>query len=115
MTQDIGNTLLKHCGEPDMPEIPGAALQSIINDTLKPDCDDRYALLQRQVEALEEHNQSLATERDFYKQRAHEMEERAMEKINRLRSIEAAARNLAKVKGRHNSEIAMDRLLEALK
>jgi len=33
----------------------------------------------------------------------------------RLRKIEAAARNLAKVKGRHNSEIAMNRLMEALK
>jgi hypothetical protein len=30
-------------------------------------------------------------------------------------SIEAAARNLAKVKGRHNSEIAMNQLLDALK
>lgn len=81
MNNDIGNTLLKHCGEPDMPEIPGAALQSIINDALKPDCDDRYEALQRQVEVLEEHNQALATERDFYKQRAHELEERAMGKV----------------------------------
>ena len=32
-----------------------------------------------------------------------------------LRKIEAAARNLAKVKGRHNSEIAMNKLLETLK
>jgi len=39
----------------------------------------------------------------------------AVEKINRLRSIEAAARNLAKVKGRHNSELAMNQLLETLK
>ena len=35
--------------------------------------------------------------------------------IFRLKQIEAAARSLAKVKGRHNSEIAMNRLLEALK
>lgn len=35
--------------------------------------------------------------------------------IFRLKQIEAAARNLAKVKGRHNSEIAMNQLLEALK
>lgn len=37
------------------------------------------------------------------------------EEIDRLRAIEAAARNMAKVKGRHNSEIAMNRLLETLK
>ena len=35
--------------------------------------------------------------------------------LERLRTIEAAARNLAKVNGRHNSEIAMNQLLEALK
>lgn len=40
---------------------------------------------------------------------------RQSQTISRLQDIEAAASNLAKVKGRHNSEIAMDRLLEALK
>ena len=35
--------------------------------------------------------------------------------LEKLRTIEAAARNLAKVKGRHNSEIAMNKLLESLK
>jgi len=35
--------------------------------------------------------------------------------LDRLRAIEAAASNLAKVKGRHNSEIAMNQLLETLK
>ncbi len=39
----------------------------------------------------------------------------AERELDRLRTIEAAARNLAKVKGRHNSEIAMNRLLETLK
>jgi hypothetical protein len=38
-----------------------------------------------------------------------------LDEIDMLRKIEAAARNLAKVKGRHNSEIAMNQLLEALK
>ena len=38
-----------------------------------------------------------------------------LDEIDRLRTIEAAARNLAKVKGRHNTEIAMNQLLEALK
>lgn len=32
-----------------------------------------------------------------------------------LQAIEAAAQNLAKVRGRHNSELAMNQLLEALK
>ncbi len=40
---------------------------------------------------------------------------RQSQTIRRLQDIEAAARNLAKVKGRHNSEIAMNQLLEALK
>ncbi len=40
---------------------------------------------------------------------------RQSQTISRLQGIEAAARNLAKVKGRHNSEIAMNQLLEALK
>jgi len=39
----------------------------------------------------------------------------AEREVQRLRPIEAAARNLAKVKGRHHSEQAMNQLLEALK
>jgi hypothetical protein len=39
----------------------------------------------------------------------------AERELQRLRPIEAAARNLAKVKGRHHSELAMNQLLEALK
>ena len=35
--------------------------------------------------------------------------------IARLLQIEKAARNLAKVKGRHHSELAMNQLLETLK
>lgn len=38
-----------------------------------------------------------------------------LDEVARLQKIEDAARNLAKVKGRHNSEIAMNQLLEALK
>lgn len=38
-----------------------------------------------------------------------------LDEIDRLRAIKAAARNLAKVKGRHHSEQAMNQLLEALK
>ena len=39
----------------------------------------------------------------------------AIEEITRLRKIEKAARNLTAVKGRHNSQIAYTRLIEALK
>ena len=38
-----------------------------------------------------------------------------LDELDRLRTIESAACNLDKVKGRHNSEIAMNQLLEALK
>lgn len=38
----------------------------------------------------------------------------AADEIDRLRTIEAAARNLAKVKGRHHAEIAMNRLQATL-
>lgn len=34
--------------------------------------------------------------------------------LEKLRAIEAAARNLAKVKGRHHAEQAMNKLLETL-
>ena len=37
-----------------------------------------------------------------------------LEENKRLRAIEAAARNLCEVRGRHHSEIAMRRLIEAL-
>ena len=40
---------------------------------------------------------------------------RQAQTIARLLEIEKAARNLAKVKGRHNTEIAMNKLLETLK
>ena len=39
----------------------------------------------------------------------------AADELDRLRTIEAAARNLDKVKGRHNSEIAMNQLRETFK
>jgi hypothetical protein len=39
----------------------------------------------------------------------------AERELQRLRPIEAAARNLTKVKGRHNSELAMNQLIEACK
>lgn len=59
MTREIDNALLMHGGEDDI-SIPGAALQQIIDDALKPDCDDMVSKLRLQNEALEEANQSLA-------------------------------------------------------
>lgn len=38
-----------------------------------------------------------------------------LDELDRLRTIEAAARNLVKVKGRHHAEIAYQKLVEALK
>lgn len=37
-----------------------------------------------------------------------------LDEIDRLRAIEAAARNLVKVKGRHHAEIAYQKLVEVL-
>lgn len=74
MTREIDNALLVH-GEEEI-DIPVAALQSIISDALKPDCDDRYEALQRQVEALEEANKRVCDERDFYMGQCHAYEAR---------------------------------------
>ena len=58
-----------------------ARWNKLINDALKPDCDDRYAALQRQVEALEEANKRLADERDFYVNQCHAYEARLAGKV----------------------------------
>lgn len=87
MTHEIDNALLLHGGEDDI-SIPGAALQQIVNDAPKPDCDDQISQLRAQVAALTnerdeliDRNQHLADERDYYKKRANDMEERAMGKV----------------------------------
>ena len=80
MTREIDNALLVHGGTDEI-DIPGAALQKIISDALKPDCDDRYTALQRQVEALEEANKRLADERDFYVNQCHAYEARLAGKV----------------------------------
>lgn len=56
MTHKIDNALLLHGEDPAIPY----PARSVINDALKPDCDDRYEALQRQVEALEERNANQA-------------------------------------------------------
>ena len=59
MTRGVENTLLAHGGTEDI-DIPFPALQQIVNDALKPDCDDMVSQLRLQNEALEEANQALA-------------------------------------------------------
>ena len=59
MTREIDNALLAHGGTEDI-DIPFPALQQIVNDALKPDCDDQISQLRLQNEALEEANQALA-------------------------------------------------------
>ncbi len=59
MTREIDNALLAHGGTEDI-DIPYPALQRIVEDALKPDCDDMVSKLRLQNEALEEANQSLA-------------------------------------------------------
>ncbi len=78
--REIDNALLMHGGTDEI-DIPGAALQKIISDALKPDCDDRYAALQRQVEALEEANKRVCDERDFYMGQCHAYEARLAGKV----------------------------------
>jgi len=59
MTRGVENTLLAHGGTEDI-DIPYPALQRIVEDALKPDCDDMVSKLRLQNEALEEANQALA-------------------------------------------------------
>lgn len=59
MTRGVENTLLAHGGTEDI-DIPYPALQLIVEDALKPDCDDMVSKLRLQNEALEEANQALA-------------------------------------------------------
>ena len=73
--REIDNALLLHGGTDEI-DIPGAALQKIISDALKPDCDDQIATLRLQNEALEEANKRVCDERDLYKSLCHQLESR---------------------------------------
>lgn len=75
MTRGVENTLLAHGGTEDI-DIPYPALQQIVNDALKPDCDDQIATLRLQNEALEEANKRVCDERDLYKSLCHQLEAR---------------------------------------
>ena len=58
MTHDIGNTLLKHCGEP---EIPSPAVRTILTEAIcAGELTQEIESLRKQIEALEEHNANQA-------------------------------------------------------
>ena len=74
MTNDHGNTLLKLCGEPEMPD---QAVRAIITDAMcAGELTQEIESLRRQNAALEEHNQALAKERDFYRGECRKYEDR---------------------------------------
>ncbi len=75
MTREIDNALLAHGGTEDI-DIPYPALHRIVEDALKPDCDDMVSKLRLQNEALEEANKRVCDERDLYKSLCHQLEAR---------------------------------------
>lgn len=80
MTRGVENTLLAHGGTEDI-DIPYPTLTKLVNDAHHVDVDALLDSKNAQIAALEEANKALADERDFYKQRAHELEDRAMGKV----------------------------------
>lgn len=74
MSHDIGNTLLKHCGEP---EIPSPAVRTILTDAIcAGELTQEVEALRWQNEALEEANKRVCDERDLYKSLCHQLEAR---------------------------------------
>ncbi len=76
MNRETDNALLLHGGSEDI-DIPAPAIHSILTDAI---CSGELAreneALKLQVEALEEHNQALAKERDFYRGECRKYEDR---------------------------------------
>ena len=74
MTHDIGNTLLKHCGEP---EIPSPAVLAIRTDAVcVGELTQEIESLRRQNAALEEANQALARRGVFLESENRELRDR---------------------------------------
>ena len=74
MTHDIGNTLLKHCGEP---EIPSPAVRAIRTDAVcVGELTQEIESLRRQNAALEEANQALARRGVFLESENRELRDR---------------------------------------
>ena len=80
MTRGIENTLIAHGGTEDI-DIPASALNKLINDALKPDCDDQIATLRLQNEALEAHIANQAREIDSLKLEVRELRDRLQGRI----------------------------------
>ena len=76
MSREIDNALLTHGGTEDI-DIPKPAIHAILTDAV---CAGEIAreneALRKQNAALEETNQALAKERDYYKQQARDRDER---------------------------------------
>ena len=76
MNRETDNALLLHGGSEDI-DIPAPAIHSILADAI---CSGELAreneALKLQVESLEEHNQALAKERDFYRGECRKYEDR---------------------------------------
>lgn len=74
MSHDIGNTLLKHCGEP---EIPSPAVRAIPTDAVcAGELTQEIEALRRQNAALEEANQALAKRGAFLEHENRELRDR---------------------------------------
>jgi len=76
MSREIDNALLTHGGTEDI-DIPAPAVRAILTDAV---CTGELVrevdALKKQNAALEEANQALANERDYYKQQARDRDER---------------------------------------
>lgn len=74
MNNDIGNTLLKHCGEPDM---PAPVVRAILTDAVcVGELTRENEALRKQIDALEEANQALANRGAFLEHENRELRDR---------------------------------------
>ena len=76
MSREIDNALLTHGGTEDI-DIPAPAARAILTDAIcAGELTQEIEALRKQNAALEEANQALAKERDYYKQQARDRDER---------------------------------------
>ena len=76
MNREIDNALLVHGGTEDI-DIPAPAVRAILTDAVcVSELTRENEALRKQNAELEEHNQALANERDYYKQQARDRDER---------------------------------------
>lgn len=76
MNREIDNALLVHGGTEDI-DIPAPAVRAILTDAVcVSELTRENEALRKQNAELEEHNQALAKERDYYKQQARDRDER---------------------------------------